>query len=629
MCGLIGIIDKEGAELISPERKSETLQLGRTMLETLRYRGPDEEHLTHFGGAFLGHTRLSIIDLEGGSQPIYNEDRSVAVVLNGEIYNFPELRAALRNKGHQFRTRSDTEVIVHLYEEYGENVFSYLNGMFAAVIYDSARHVVLAGRDRMGEKPLLYHETQGQLFLASELKALLPVPSVDRKVDPDALSLYLNSMFVPSPSCIFQGVQKVPPAHYLKMERGKLTLKSYWAPQLSVNWSVNRQAVCEEFEALFDDAVKIRLVSDVPIGSFLSGGIDSSAVTAFMARNCNTPVRTFSVGFADEVDERPFARIVAEQYGTQHTELFVPDKMHEVLSDVVAYYDEPFADSSALPTYLISREARRHLKVILTGDGGDELFAGYGSYLDQKYQAGGRLATKAFKVLNRLSLRLLKKGVFEGSYPKGLKDGARQHWLAVRSFFHQDQIERLLGSPIEAPGVIYERNRWLEFESQDPLSQAFEHDVNYYLPDDLLKKVDMASMANSLECRAPFLDHRLVEFALKVPPTFKVEKDETKSILKKALKPFLPDSILNREKIGFGAPIASWLGGGLKELTLDSLGAGCYLENYLDRTGLDQCLDTFYRGKGHRQDFRVPHQLWILLMLELWMRNYLAPKRAA
>jgi len=623
MCGVIGVIYKNGAQP-TPGVAEGTLRLVRAMLDTLRLRGPDECHLAQMGPAFLGHTRLSIIDLSSGSQPIYNEDKTIAVVFNGEIYNYVELRDDLERKGHRFHTTSDTEVIVHLYEECGEEVFTHLNGMFAIVLYDARRHLLLAARDRLGEKPLLYQETSERLLLASELKALLQSPTVGRDLNPDALALYLNSMYVPAPHSIFQRVKKVPPAHYLKLADGRLSLQKYWDPQPRIRWGWSEDAIREELLALFADAVRIRTRADVPVGSFLSGGIDSSGVTAFMARCTSEPVRTFSVGFTDEIDERPYARMVAERYATRHTELFVNDRVEDVLESVVDYYDEPFADSSALPTYLIAREARKHIKVILTGDGGDELFAGYGSYLDQKYQAGGRVPTKAFKVLNRLALRQMQSGALEGFYARSHRRGALAHWQGVRTFTDDSLLQRMLGAGTLVTAEFFAQNRWLQLPDRDPLTEAFEHDLNFYLPDDLLKKVDMASMANSLECRAPFLDHRLVELALKIPPPLKVKYDRLKHILKQTLAEHLPDAILQRGKIGFGAPVESWLKGGLKELAQDNLARGCLIESVIARQEIQGLLDDFYRPSQPSADFRTPYRIWILLMLELWMRRYAA-----
>lgn len=621
MCGVIGVIYKNRTH-VSPEVTQKTMLLGRSMLDTLYLRGPDESGLDQLGTAFLGHTRLSIIDLNTGTQPLYNEDKTVAVVFNGEIYNYVELRKELLDKGHHFRTTSDTEVIVHMYEECGEEVFSRLNGMFAIILYDKRRQLLLAARDRMGEKPLLYCATSDKLLLASEMKALLQSPDVNRILSYDALTLYLSSMYIPSPHSIFQSVKKIPPAHYLKLEGEQVSIIKYWNPQPHIRWDWNAAEIGDELLELFEDAVRIRTRADVPVGSFLSGGIDSSAVTAFMARNSNQPVRTFSVGFSNEIDERPYARLIADRYATKHTELFVQDRIQDVLETVVDYFDEPFADSSAVPTYLISREARKHIKVILTGDGGDELFAGYGSYLDQKYQWGGRVSTRAFKTMNRLMLNHFKCGALEHIYARSRQRGALEHWQGVRAFADETSLQRMLGHLTANTDSFYNQNRWLLLPDRDPLTEAFEHDLNFYLPDDLLKKVDMASMANSLECRAPFLDHRLVELALQIPPLLKVKHDRLKHILKQSLAGHLPDTILQRGKVGFGAPIESWLKNGLREMTQDLLASGCFIESVIERKEIENILSNFYRPNKPMLDFRTPCVVWILLMLEMWMQRY-------
>ena len=622
MCGIVTLFHKNHLKLKDSEKERD-LKICKDMLETLKFRGPDEQSLVHLGSAFLGFSRLSIIDLSTGSQPIYNEDGTVAVLLNGEIYNYPELRESLNKKGHHFRTQSDTEVIVHLYEEYGEEAFGHLNGMFAIVLYDMVNNEIIAARDRMGEKPLLYWESPDIFLIASELKALLMHPHVPREIDRDALSLYLNSMYVPAPLCIFRGIKKLLPAHFLKLSNGNLTVKKYWDPRPGSYWGWTEQAIQDRFIELFTDAVKIRTISDVPIGVFLSGGIDSSAVTAFMARACPEPIKTFSVGFADGIDERPFARLVAQRYHTEHTEIFIEDRIELVLQNVIGYFDEPFGDSSAIPTHLVSKEARKYVKVILTGDGGDELFAGYESYLNQKYQLGHRVLTKAFKELNRFFIRRLKTGFLENIYPRRNIKGAFEHWLWVRTLLTEDEIKRMTGNKSFDARGFFATNRWLEVSAQDPLSQAFTHDLNYYLPDDLLKKVDMASMLASLECRAPFLDHRLVEFALGIPPLLKVKNDCLKYVLKNALVEYLPPQILVREKIGFGAPVASWLCNGLKEITLDSLSPGCRIENILSRNAIQHCLSSFYTGSPYESNFRIAYRVWLLLILELWIRKYL------
>lgn len=624
MCGLVALHHKHG-EMIQAALSAQGIsEWSVQMLDSLRMRGPDESSSVFLDAAFLGHTRLSIIDLQTGSQPIYNEDKTVAVLLNGEIYNFHALRAELEGLGHRFQSTSDTEVIVHLYEECGEDVFSRLNGMFAIVIYDRRTDTFIAARDRAGEKPLVYWESHDLFAVASEIKTLLELPGVAREVDVQALSLYLNCMYIPSPLTIFKSIKKLPPAHYIKSSGGVTSVHNYWQPRQAINWGWREDDICEQFLEIFEDSVKIRTYSDVPLGIFLSGGIDSSAVTAFMARNSARPVKTFTVGFAQEIDERPFASIVAERYHTEHTEIFIDDRVDEVFERVIGYFDEPFGDSSAIPTYLVSREARKHVKVILTGDGGDELFAGYDAYLNQKYQTGNRVGTKLYKILNQQSLKFCGLGVLENLYSRAapfLKAFAHWHW--VRTIFRDLDLTRMLAGNSHDCQSFFMKNKWLDVTGTDALSISYAFDMNYYLPDDLLKKVDMASMLCSLECRAPFLDHRLIELSLQIPPQLKVRNDSLKYLLKKSLKDFLPQAILHRRKTGFGAPVDSWLRTHLKTMTQDVLSyGGAKIESFIPPEVIRETMMTFYRNDRH-DDYRVAYKLWLLLVLEIWMRKYL------
>ncbi len=590
------------------------------MLDTLAFRGPDEKSLVQMGSVFLGHTRLSIIDLVSGSQPIFNEDKSVAVVLNGEIYNFRTLRDDLIKKGHQFSSKSDTEVIVHLYEDEGENVFARLTGMFSIVIYDHARKLLLAARDRIGEKPLIYQDDGDKFLAASELKALLKFSGGRNELDSDALSLYLNCMYVPAPLTIFRNFKKLLPGHYIKVTGDTTEIRKYWSPELEVRRDWKESEIIDGFRTIFSKAVEDRIVSDVPIGVFLSGGMDSSAVTAVMAQCCPGRIKTFSLGFAEEIDERPYAKLVADRYRTDHTEILIEDKVEDVFAEIIGYFDEPFGDSSAIPTYLVSREARKHVKVILTGDGGDELFAGYDSYNDQKYQLSGRISTRLLREVSNL-FNLNNNGIFDMLYPRLRSNSAREHWLGVRSVFSDREIAGLFNNhPVRTSGY-FEKNQWLNVKNSDALSIAFAHDLNFYLPDDLLKKVDMASMRASLECRAPFLDHALIEFCMKIPPQMKLKNNNMKYLLKNAFKNDLPEEILNRPKHGFGAPVENWLKKPLRQMTFDYLAPGCKIESLINRIAIDSIIESVYKLKKC-EDYRVPFKLWLILILEAWMRNY-------
>ncbi|MBK8015273.1 MAG: asparagine synthase (glutamine-hydrolyzing) [Betaproteobacteria bacterium] len=589
-------------------------QSAAAMVATLKHRGPDEQTLVRFGRAWLGHARLSIIDLETGTQPVYNETESVAVILNGEIYNYRELRSALVNRGHTFRTASDTEVLAHLYEDHGEDLFRHLNGMFAAVIYDRERDLLLAGRDRLGEKPILYLETPEHLVLASELKALLEWPGVPRELDSQALALYFNMLCVPEPLCIFRGIRKLAPSHYLKVERDRVEEKCYWKPEIRVDWSLRAEVARETVSELLRDSVAMRMVADVPVGVFLSGGIDSSAVTSFAAQATATPLRTFSVGLAGDMDERPFARAVAERCGTDHTELFVRGDVAESFPLVMDYFDEPFADSSCVPTYMVAREARAHVKVALTGDGGDELFAGYTTYLYQAQVRGGRIAT-------RLARMVADATGYTTAYPRRGSPWAREHWRNVRSLVPATEMSRWLPGYAADVGRYYDENAWLALADSDPLSAAFGHYLNFYLPGDLLKKVDMAAMLASLECRAPFLDHRLVEFCLTIPPQLKIQGGTPKQLLKDAMVDRLPHEVLHRPKHGFGAPVADWVRGPLREIARDLIRPGCRCEALVEPVVVRRVADEMWREDAP-SGWRLPQQYWSLLALEWWLRRY-------
>lgn len=608
MCGIVTVFGKHASA------REQDRQSAAAMVATLTHRGPDEQTLVRFGRAWLGHARLSIIDLVTGTQPVFNEAETVGVILNGEIYNYRELRDGLLKAGHTFRTASDTEVLAHLYEDHGEDLFRHLNGMFAAVVYDRERDLLLAGRDRLGEKPILYLDTPEHVVLASELKALLEWPGVPRELDPQAMALYFNMLCVPEPLCVFRGIRKLPPAHYLKVERDRVEEKCYWRPEVRVDWNMSASVAHGTISELLRDSVAMRMVADVPVGVFLSGGIDSSAVTSFAAQATSSPLKTFSVGLAGDMDERPFARAVAERYGTDHTELFARGDVAESFPLVMDYFDEPFADSSCVPTYMVAREARAHVKVALTGDGGDELFAGYTSYLSQARLRGGRLTT-------RLARLVADATGYTTAYPRQGGSWARDHWRNVRSLIPGHELTRWLPGCSVDVGRFYDEHAWLELADSDPLSAAFGHDLNFYLPADLLKKVDMAAMLASLECRAPFLDHRLVDFCLTIPPHLKIQDGTPKRLLKDAMADRLPREVLDRPKHGFGAPVADWVRGPLREMARDLLQPGCRCEAVVDPAVVRLVVEGMWRDPAP-SGWRLPQQFWSLLALEWWLRRY-------
>ncbi|MBK8165329.1 MAG: asparagine synthase (glutamine-hydrolyzing) [bacterium] len=612
VCGIVTIYGKSAAA--RGQDRDAVASVLAAMLATLERRGPDEQTAVQIGPAWLGHARLSIIDLHTGTQPVYNETGTVAVILNGEIYNYRELRDRLRQQGHVFRTASDTEVIAHLYEEHGEDLFRHLNGMFAAVVYDRTRDVLLAGRDRMGEKPILFLDTPDHLVLASELKTILEWPGVARDLDPQALALYFDMLCVPEPLCIFRGITKLQPAHYLKVEGGTVSVHRYWNPCPRVDWTMDAGTAHSGLLELLKDAVRLRMVADVPLGVFLSGGIDSSAVTSFAAEASSSPVKTYCAGLAGDMDERPFARAVAAHCRTDHTELFVRGDVAEAFPLVMDYFDEPFADSSSVPTFMVARAAREHVKVALTGDGGDELFGGYTAYLSQARLRGGRISSRLARLASSLTGR-------ESPYPRRGGRWARKHWQEVRSFASPAEMAKLLPGYGGNVREFYDQHEWLTFADTDPLTAAFAHDLNFYLPADLLKKVDMAAMLTSLECRAPFLDHRLVEFCMTIPPDLKIRGGSPKRLFKDALSDRLPREVTERPKHGFGAPVGDWLRGPLREIAGDLLRPGCRCEAWVDPDVVRGITGELWRTPASGS-WQIAQRCWSLLSFEWWLRRY-------
>lgn len=609
MCGILAHVTKSDGGIIPPDTFA-------TMLATLARRGPDDSSVLHRQGVSLGHRRLSIIDVVGGSQPVFNEDGDIACILNGEIYNFEELRRQLKDSGHHFRTQSDTEVVVHLYEEAGEQVFSRLTGMFAIVIADFRNRRLLVARDRLGEKPVYYVNSAEYFTCASEIKAFRHHPRVRRRIDAQALESYFRFGWVAGNRSILEGIKRLEPAHYLQIEGASCKKVRYWSPDLSP-LKVGRAELCDRVVAELDRTMANKLISDVPLGVFLSGGLDSSAVVAIASRHSSTRLKTFSVGFGAGVNELPYARLVAERYDTEHTELIVGGDLLQAVQSVAEYYDEPFADSSSIPTYLISKAAREYVTVILTGDGGDELFAGYEGYARLRGYSRHRLLSKALRAADFMLAKGVSASVLDALYPLPGSDGAQITWRDTRSSFSDEDLGALLGRPV-ATGPSETTGLKI---GDDPLSQAFEFDLSYYLPDDLLKKVDMASMASSLECRAPMLDHQLVELCLRIPAIEKVRGGQDKSLLREAMRPYLPAPILTREKQGFGAPLAHWLRSELREMVAELKSPSARYRDFIDhqeaRRGVEQSMQEL------DDNWRAPLRVWTLLMFEFWLRYHL------
>lgn len=635
MCGITGAIWTD------PQRAIDAATLAR-MTDVLQHRGPDDsgQLRSEYGvrppyesmpGVALGFRRLSIIDLAGGHQPLSNEDGSVWVVFNGEIYNFPALRRRLEGAGHRFRTRSDTETIVHLYEDEGPRCFEHLNGMFAIAIWDSRTRRLVLGRDRLGEKPLVYQHQPGRLLFASELKSLREVADLDLSLDPQAIDEYFTYQYVPYPRTIYRGVAKLPPGHYAVYEQDRLQVHSYWNVDFNREFTGTQQEAIEQLRELCDSSVAMRLQSDVPLGAFLSGGVDSSLITALMCRHSAARVRTFSIGFSiAEYDETNYARQVAQHLGTQHEQLVVTPSAVDILPQLVWHYDEPFADSSAIPTWYLSQMTRQHVTVALTGDGGDELFLGYPRYravalaaqLDQAGPLRHLLAARAWQRLpaparQKSRLRQWKR------FSEALRLHPLRRYLDWISIFNEARraelytesfIERL---PAADPIVTLERAA-RRAAARDPVTAIAVADLLTYLPCDLMCKVDTASMAHGLECRQPLLDHRLVEFAVALPVRWKYRRGRGKRILRRAFADLLPAAIWQRRKMGFGVPLDHWFRGELRQMAHDVLLDGATIgTGYFRREAIERLL----REHEARQ-FDHAYRLWALLVFELWRRRW-------
>ena len=618
MCGIYGAFSTD------PARPVQIEVLDR-MAQVLAHRGPDGEG-RHLVGPFgMGMCRLSIIDLASGTQPMSNEDETLWVVFNGEIYNYRDLTADLVARGHRFATASDTEVLIHLYEEYGERCVEPLRGMFAFAIWDGPRRELFLARDRLGIKPLYYAATSEGFLFGSELKALVQSPWLVPRLDRKALGAYLQYGYVPDPLSILEGVAKVPPGHTLRVRSGRPEApRRYWQPtdhfKTGRRPASEAQGAAELWERL-EDAVRFHMVSDVPVGAFLSGGVDSTAVVSIMARASRRPVKTFSVGFReDRYNELPYARQVAEACGTEHHELLVEPNDLKVLEELLSGFDEPFADSSAIPTYLVSRLARQHVKVVLSGDGGDELFAGYDRYgVDRGRRHLGLAGDLGLGGVLRAASALLPVGggrntLYTLSLPR------LQRYIHSISLFPRQALEAVLeGDAGAAPVDIAP----LADRDLDSLSRLQDLDLKTYLPGDILTKVDRMSMANSLEARVPLLDHPLVEFACSLPPDLQLRAGTTKYLLKRALEGRVPPEVLTRAKQGFAVPLESWFSGSIPGFFRDELADTSHLIGVgIRRAEIGRLLDRFETTR--RRDYC--DRLWALVVLNRAVRRLLGPR---
>jgi asparagine synthase (glutamine-hydrolysing) len=616
MCGIAGMYRFDGG-LVDHD-------LLRRMTSILAHRGPDGEGLHLAGHVGLGSRRLSIIDLAGGAQPIANEDGTVWVVLNGEIYNFRELRAELEDRGHRFATRSDTETIVQRSEERGDDCVHHLAGMFAFALWDGRRKRLLLARDRLGKKPLYYAHRPGQaLTFGSELKAVLMDPGVPREVELEALDRYLSLLYVPAPHTIFRDVRKLPAGHLLVADARGVTIREYWDVRFVDGPRRPTEEYADELRDLLTQAVRARLVSDVPLGAFLSGGLDSSTVVALMARLSDRPVVTASVGFREsDYDERPSARLVARQFGCDARESEVTAEIRDVLPKLVWHFDEPFADSSAVPTFYVSKIAREHVTVALSGDGGDELFAGYDRHFWDRWEARARRFARPARAVGAIARwwPLRGKNILLHLAMTAGDACARKHSAelfrdaAKRSLYSEDMAAITAGfDPLGVHRAYYDR-----CDARDPLNRSLYVDLKTYLADDILVKVDRMSMAHGLEVRAPFLDHRVVEFVAALPAGLKLRGRTTKFILREAMRAVLPAAVLAKPKHGFEAPISRWLRHELRDLVEDLL-----FDPRAEQRGWFNPRTVKQLWADHHEGVRdARHQLWLLVVLELWCRAF-------
>jgi len=625
MCGIVGLVRNDGKPI------DEGL-LAR-MNEAIRHRGPDEDGFYVNGSVGLAMRRLAIIDLKSGQQPIHNRDRTAWIVFNGEIYNYLELREKLEKLGHTFYTNSDTEAIVHAYDQYGSDCPKHLRGMFAFAIWDERTQELFLARDRVGKKPLLYAEVNGQLVFGSEFSAILLHPDVSKEIRPEAIDCYLSFMCVPAPLTAYRAIKKLEPGHSLRWRKGEVKTERYWQPDFSKKLDISEEEAGERAIEILRDAVKVRLMSEVPLGAFLSGGIDSSAVVALMSQESSEKVKTFSIGFEEQdFSELQHAKRIAEHVGADHHEFIVRPDAVEILPMLVEHYGEPYADSSAVPTYYVARETRRHVTVALNGDGGDESFAGYERYiamgLTEKYRKVPAFFRESLikEAVNRIPTSPIRKSTVNSA--KRLLEVVSKprvnrymHWMSV---FNEGLKEPLYSDAFReqtdrAFAASFLDTWFKKANGNGPVDTLLLTDLMTYLPNDLLVKVDIATMAVSLEARSPFLDHHVIEFAASLPERLKLRRLTTKYLLKKVLRRLLPAENLDRRKMGFGVPIGHWFRGKMQPFLREVV-----LSDKALRRGLFKPEMVKQLVEQHTRSERdYSHQLWTLLMLELWFLRFI------
>ena len=621
MCGIAGLISLDGRALPGPQ----TLD---AMCRTIVHRGPDDQGTFHTDGAAIGMRRLSIIDVAGGHQPVTSAGGRIQLVFNGEIYNFRELRQTLEARGYVFQSHSDSECIAHAYAEYGTDCFAMLRGMFAIAIVDQDRRRLVLARDRIGKKPLYLGElSPGVLGFGSELKTLLAVPGWQPRISMDAVQDFFSLGYIPAPDTIFEGIGKLPPGHWMSIEPGQdggapnIVQTRYSHVDFLPKWTDDEDTLQERLFAELDDAVRVRLVSDVPFGAFLSGGLDSSVVCALMTRHLSQPLKTFSIGF-DEAgfDELPDARRVAQHLGTEHHEMVVRPDAANLLETLVHHFDEPFGDSSAIPTFLVSQLAARHVKMVLSGDGGDELFAGYSRY--RRYATLQRIRRATLGMapgLAKLGGALLPGA--RGRRLSGIGQRLGLPWpddyLALVALANPADLRLLFGERAHADPFSSVRQRFVRSDIDSHAEQILSGDMDTYLVDDILVKVDRTTMANSLEARAPLLDQNLIAFAARLPFDLKLRGEQGKYLFRKVAARLLPAEVLTKRKQGFAIPLATWFRNDLRPMLLDTIGSRAFKERGIfDQAGIQRLVNEHQQGLQDRGEL-----LWMVMVLETWMRT--------
>jgi len=623
MCGITGIVYLERERKINPASL-------KKMSDALHHRGPDDEGHYIQQNVGLGFRRLSIIDLSTGHQPLANEDDSIWIVFNGEIYNYHELHDDLISKGHVFKTKSDTETIVHLYEQYGTDCVKHLRGMFGFAIWDSKKQQLFCARDRFGIKPFYYYSDIEKFVFGSEIKSILKADNIDKTLSYEALDSYLAYGYITSDLSIYSNVKKLQPGHYLLLSfknKVSIEIKRYWEIKFEPDYSKNEDQWSEEIEACLAETVKLHMISDVPLGAFLSGGVDSSSVVAMMARNSSRPIKTFSIGFKEQkYNELKYATEVAKKYGCEHREQIVEPESVSLLPKLVSAYDEPYADSSAIPTYYVCKMARENVTVALSGDGGDELFAGYNSYTRNKEIYSFPLNFKS-PFLNKLIWGNVHKLIPQSVRGRNLTYYLSQNkdYLGSFSTFwkkHERRKHLLNYGAINrtVTSELYKQKILKTSSTDDFVTNLQNLDLQTYLVDDILTKVDRASMLNSLEVRVPLLDHKFAELTFKIPSNLKLKGKNQKYIFKKSMSPYLPESILKHPKQGFAVPISVWFKGDLKTYVNDTFNSKCcLLYNYLDRRFVQKAISMNEKNDKHRWD--TSEKIWALLFFNEWLKQ--------